>query len=220
MTDLTQYWPPDGIVLQTRRLRLTVIREADFPEAIDAILAGIHNPATMPFGIPWTDAAPAELVPNALRYWWSTRGAVAPDDWKLMFAIRHDGHFVGVQEVRARNFAVTRTVSSGSWLTRSAQGAGVGAEMRAAILLLAFDHLGAQWATTSAFVDNPASNAVSGKLGYRENGLSVQQRRPGERAAHQHYRVTPEQLNRPDWTLQVAGLPPCLQMLGATGQPE
>ncbi|MDQ6659003.1 MAG: hypothetical protein M3Z00_12425 [Actinomycetota bacterium] len=69
MTDLTGYWPPDGIVLQTRRLRLTVIRESDFPEAIDAILAGIHDPATMPFGFPWTDAAPAELVPNALRHW-------------------------------------------------------------------------------------------------------------------------------------------------------
>ncbi|MDQ2848873.1 MAG: hypothetical protein M3Y77_21640, partial [Actinomycetota bacterium] len=69
MTDLTQYWPSAGIVLQTRRLRLTGMRESDFPEAIDAILAGIHDPAAMPFGIPWTDAAPAELVPNALRHW-------------------------------------------------------------------------------------------------------------------------------------------------------
>lgn len=215
MTDLNQLWPPDGIVLQTPRLRLAVIGESDFPEAVEAILAGIHDPAVMPFGMPWTDAPPDELVPNSLRHWWSIRGAVAPDAWTLPFAIRRDGRFVGIQNLQATNFAVTRTVSSGSWLTRSAQGDGVGTEMRAAILLLAFDHLGAEFACTSAFVDNPASNGVSRKLGYTENGVSVQQRRPGERGEHQHYRMTSGRFNRPDWTLQVDGLEPCRAMLGA-----
>lgn len=215
MTDLAQLWPPDGIVLQTPRLRLAVIGESDFPEAVDAILAGIDDPAVMPFGTPWTDAPPDELVPNSLRHWWSTRGAVAPDGWTLPFAIRRDGRFIGIQDLRATNFAVTRTVSSGSWLTRSAQGDGVGVEMRAAILLLAFDHLGAEFACTGTFVDNPASNGVTRKLGYTENGLEVLQRRPGERAAHQNYRLAAVQLNRPDWTLQVDGLEPCRPMLGA-----
>ena len=42
--------------------------------------------------------------------------------------------------------------------------------MRGAVLALAFDGLGAESATTEAFVDNPASAGVSRALGYRPNG--------------------------------------------------
>ncbi len=188
--------------------------EADFPEAIEAILAGIHDPRRMPFGNPWTDAPRDELILNSLRHWWSVRGNVTPEHWQLPFAVRHDDTFVGVQELAAKDFAVTRTVGSGSWLTRSAQGQGIGVEMRTAILLLAFDHLGAEFATTAAFVDNTASNGVSRKVGYLKDGREMLQRRPGEPAEHQRYLLTPDRLNRPEWELGVSGLEPCLRMLG------
>ena len=44
--------------------------------------------------------------------------------------------------------------------------------MRAAVLKFAFESLGAELARSAAFVDNPASAAVSRAIGYRENGRS------------------------------------------------
>ena len=43
--------------------------------------------------------------------------------------------------------------------------------MRAAVLALAFDGLGAEVAETEAFLDNPASAGVSRSLGYQPNGF-------------------------------------------------
>ncbi len=57
-------------------------------------------------------------------------------------------------------------MASGSWLTASAQGRGIGVEMRAAVLHLAFAGLGALEALTSAWEDNVASQRVSLRLGY------------------------------------------------------
>ncbi|MFC7743440.1 GNAT family N-acetyltransferase [Nocardiopsis composta] len=53
-----------------------------------------------------------------------------------------------------------------------APGAGYGTEMRAAALHLGFAELGAATARSEAMSDNPASLAVSGKLGYRTNGTA------------------------------------------------
>ena len=49
--------------------------------------------------------------------------------------------------------------------------------MWAAVLLFAFDHLGARHARSAAFVDNPASLRVSEKLGYRRDGTEAVARR-------------------------------------------
>ena len=90
-------------------------------------------------------------------------------------------------------------MSSGSWLTASAQGRGLGVEMRAAVLHLAFAGLGALEAQTSAWVDNPASQRVSLRLGYEHEGQQLLARR-GEPTAHLRYRLTREawQQNRFD----------------------
>lgn len=47
---------------------------------------------------------------------------------------------------------------------------GLGTEMRSAILHLAFDGLDAREASSEAFADNEASNAVSRSLGYEPTG--------------------------------------------------
>jgi RimJ/RimL family protein N-acetyltransferase len=62
-------------------------------------------------------------------------------------------------------------VGTGSWLARAYQGRGIGLEMRAAALAFAFDHLGADRATSEAFTDNAPSIGVSRSLGYADNGL-------------------------------------------------
>lgn len=63
-----------------------------------------------------------------------------------------------------------REVGTGSWLGRQYQGQGIGTAIRAAVLALAFDRLGAQFATSAAYPHNAASLAVSRKLGYVRDG--------------------------------------------------
>ncbi|MPZ64824.1 MAG: GNAT family N-acetyltransferase [Pseudonocardiaceae bacterium] len=116
-----------------------------------------------------------------------------------------------------RDFAITREVSTGSWLGREHQGRGYGTEMRAAVLLLAFDHLGAVTARSGAFSDNPTSMAVSRKLGYREDGSTTHVRR-GEKVTKIRMLLTCDQLVRPQWTLEVDGLGGCRALLGARSE--
>jgi hypothetical protein len=66
-----------------------------------------------------------------------------PDDWHLNLLIRFDGKVIGNQGVYAKNFAILNEVSTGSWIGRRHQDSGIGTEMRAAVLMFAFDHLGA-----------------------------------------------------------------------------
>jgi RimJ/RimL family protein N-acetyltransferase len=61
----------------------------------------------------------------------------------LEFAVIRRGAVVGSQGVGGRDFAVLREVHTGSWLGRRYQGQGIGTQMRAAVLHMAFDGLGA-----------------------------------------------------------------------------
>ena len=78
--------------------------------------------------------------------------------------------------------------------------------MRQAVCAFMFDCLGAAEITSRAFTDNPASLAVSRKVGYRENGVERLQRRDGEVAVHQRLVLVPEDLNRPPHGLELAGV--------------
>jgi len=211
---LARFWPLLGLRLATPRLVLTPLRDPDMPEVLELILDGVHEPGAMPFYLPWTEAPRDELIPNTLRYWWTSRGALLPTDWALPFVVRMSGSVLGVQDLMAKDFAVTRTVHTGSFLGLAHHGRGVGTEMRAAVLDFAFDHLKAERADSSAFTDNPASLRVSEKLGYSFDGTRVVQRRPGERAVEQRLILTPADFRRPAWRVQVAGLEPCRSMLG------
>jgi len=119
-----------------------------------------------------------------------------------------------MQGMSARRFSATRTVHTGSWLGRSFQGAGLGKEMRAAVLALAFDGLGAQFAETEAFLDNAASNAVSRALGTRTTG-SV--RAPeGVPRETRRFRLTHEGWrSRPRSPVEIEGLTGCQELFGA-----
>ena len=51
--------------------------------------------------------------------------------------------------------------------------------MRQTLCAFLFDHLDAEEITSAAFLDNPASLAVSRKVGYLPNGDFRERRRPG-----------------------------------------
>jgi RimJ/RimL family protein N-acetyltransferase len=86
--------------------------------------------------------------------------------------------------------------------------------MRTAVLALAFEGLGAEVATSAAFVDNVASERVSRVLGYREDGTD----RQAPRGVVQEMRRF--RLDRADWLaltrqpVAIEGLAECLTLLG------
>jgi RimJ/RimL family protein N-acetyltransferase len=202
------------LVLRTPRLTLRPDDDEGVYELAALALRGVHPPEEMPFAYPWTDQAPGDLVRGTLQYHWTKRSQLTSSDWTVNFLVRRDGEVVGEQSLLAKEFPIIREVSTGSWLGTAHQGLGLGTEMRAAVLLLAFDHLGATAARSGAYVDNPASLRVSEKLGYRRDGTSTWVRR-GAAATEIRLVVQATQFVRPEWTLEVDGLAGCRAMLGA-----
>ena len=167
----SRYWPLSGLRVRTPRLELRLPSAADLDALAALAEEGVHDPGVQPFTVPWTDAPPVERAQSAFRYHWSRWGAWQPGDWRLILVADAGGTIVGTQEGGARNFAVLREVGTGSWLGLRHQGRGIGTEMRAAVLHLAFAGLGAEWATSGAYEDNVASLAISRKLGYGPDGI-------------------------------------------------
>jgi RimJ/RimL family protein N-acetyltransferase len=212
----THWWPLFDLVITTPRLVLRPVREGDAPGLIAAVDAGIHDPAEMPFGMAWTDVDPPKRATNGFQHWSRCWADWSPEKWRLPLLIELDGRAIGSQGVHADEFATFRTVETGSWLTRDAQGNGFGTEMRAAVLHFAFEGLGAHVARSEAFADNAASNSVSRKLGYEPDGTNRLAPR-GEPRWTQRYKLTRERWNeiRPDIDITITGLDGCREMFGA-----
>ena len=209
------YWPLFGLRVRTPRLELRYPTDEDLLAVVALAAEGIHDADTMPFYVPWTRAESPDLERGMLQYFWSQRGTLSPARWSLPLAVYEGQQPVGIQDVMAEHFGLTRTVETGSWLVQRAQGRGVGKEMRAAVLHLAFEGLGAMEAYSASFEDNPASAAVSRANGYDSNG-SVLFAREGTPARSMKW-----VLARSGWQLrrrgdiEIEGLDPCRALLGA-----
>ena len=107
-----------------------------------------------------------------------------------------DGEVLGTQSLMANDFPVTRTAETGSWLGLRHHGQGVGTRMRLMILHLLFEGFDGLRATTSAFDDNAASNAVTRRIGYAENGVEVLARE-GKPATSRRYVLDRADVGRP-----------------------
>ena len=203
-----------GLRLRTPALELRWPSLGDLDALADLAALGVHDPDVQPFTIPWTDALPDERARSTMQYHWSRWGSWKPSDWTLELAVIRDGEVAGTQGIGARDFAVLREVGTGSWLGRRFQGHGIGTEMRAAVLHLAFEALGAQHAVSGAFEHNAASLGVSRKLGYRDDGIECHVVR-GHPAVLRRLRLT-----RADWQaarsvpVEIRGLEPCLPFFG------
>jgi RimJ/RimL family protein N-acetyltransferase len=206
------YWPLFDLRVRTPRLELRPPDEGLDMEMARLAGEGIHDPAFMPFTEPWTDVPSPQLERNAVQHYWRNRAEWTPERWFLRLAVIFDGHLVGTQDVHAERFAVLRTVNTGSWLGRAHQGKGIGKEMRAAALHLAFEGLGAVMAYSGAYEDNAPSLAVSAALGYEANGDVIAIRRD------QPARLINLKLPRERWQrrddITIENLEPCLGMFG------
>lgn len=193
-------WPPYALQLTTPSLVLRGMTEADALALAVVVPPDLeHHPAL------------AHLSPAAdvLQAYWRNAGMLTPSDWVLSLTVLRDGVPIGLQALEGKDFRVRRTVDTHSWLVPTARGRGLGKQMRAAVLALAFDGLGAAFAVTEAWADNAASLGVSRALGYVDNGVDVH---PGPRVMQRMV------LERSRWVapfpVAIAGLEACLPLLG------
>lgn len=211
---LVDQFPLVGLRVRTPRLELRLPAPEELAALAELAAEGVHPPDETPFLAQWTDAPPDEVARRVIQFHWRELGAWTAREWSLNLSVFCDGVVVGQQSVGARDVAVTREVRTGSWLGRRHQGRGIGTEMRAAVLHLAFAGLGVDEAVSGALEHNRASLAVSRRLGYRPDGrrrhsvrgaLTVEHRLRLTRADWEQHRTVP---------VTVDGLAPCLPLLG------
>ena len=208
----TPHWPLLDLRITVGDLELRPLVEADLADVVRAIPADLElNPSLPGFDVP-DDVRPA--VVTHLEYW-RAYGTWSPGSWNFYVAVRRDGELLGLQGLEGDDFPTLRTVDTSSWLVAGVRGTGLGKAMRRAVLSLAFDHLGARAAITSAWHDNHASLGVSRSLGYRPNGESFLAR-GDEVDTLVHLRMTAD-----DWTasggstgITVVGVDACRQWFG------
>ena len=213
--DSPEYWPLPGLRLRAGPVELRLPDAADLTALAALAEAGVHDPEVQPFAVAWTDVEPAERAIATMRYHWLCWGSWQPSKWTLNLVTALDGVVVGTQGMSAADFAVMREVGTGSWLGRRYHRQGIGTAMRAAVLALAFDGLGAEFATSAAAIDNAASLRVSRKLGYVADGIerimvrgkpNEQRRLRLDKAGWQAHRTI---------DVTISGLEPCLPFFGA-----
>jgi RimJ/RimL family protein N-acetyltransferase len=209
------FWPFFDLTVRTPRVELRGATDALLEEAAALRVAGIASPGEEPIG-----GDSSLYYPSPEHEWrffkaqWGARAKTTSEWWFTPFAVVVDGQLVGMQEMTAVDFPTLRTVESNSWLGLAHQGQGIGKEMRAAIMHLAFAGFGALRAESVCFFDNARSRAVSLSLGYQPNG-SFLAKRPSGGAVMERYlltRETWEQGRRDD--IEIHGLEPCLAYVG------
>ncbi|MHB1930423.1 MAG: GNAT family N-acetyltransferase, partial [Acidimicrobiales bacterium] len=163
-------WPPFSIRIEVDDVAMRPVRDADLPTLVELLPDDVElDPSSEMF-------AGLDVAGNRRRTFlqgcWRSAGTWSPDAWWLPFLVTHRGSVVGVQTLEADHFRELRVVDSSSWLVPAIRGRGVGVAIRTGVLSLAFDHLGAEAAVSSAREDNVASLGVSRRLGYKDNGIS------------------------------------------------
>jgi RimJ/RimL family protein N-acetyltransferase len=203
-------WPIFDIRLRCREVELRPVREADLPElaALEPDDYDLDPRLVMLPGL--TERQNRQRLFH--QGYWRALGTWSPESWVLHLAVRVGGALAGVQTLEGDDFPELRTVDSASWLTPALRGRGLGVAMRTAALGLAFDHLGALAAVTSATLDNAASLGVSRRIGYQDNGIGFVNSRSG-RITLQHLRLPVE-----SWThgpeVEVHGAEQCRNLFG------
>jgi RimJ/RimL family protein N-acetyltransferase len=211
MTDLA---PLYRLRLLTPRLALRLGTREELEELGRLAERGVHPPEEMPFAVAWTDRiGEPDFLERFVEYHESHLRDWSPERWELGLLVWERGRLAGTQAIFAKSFAETRHVGTGSWLGREFQGRGIGTEMRAAVLELAFRGLSADETESDWLAGNEASRRVSEKLGYVEVAVGSVSPRGAPVPAHD-VRITREAWVCPI-PVTIERLEPCLQLFGA-----
>lgn len=213
-------WPLFDLRLRTPRLELRLPTDEDLLALVALARRGVHDLPRSPFLVPWDEPGSPAFERQFLLHWWGRRAAWSPTSWNLGLVAVADGAPVGMQDLQGSNFGRTRTVATGSWLGLEHQRQGYGTEMRAAVLWLAFEELGAAVAESGYLEGNAASARVSGKLGYRPNGERLIDAEPGTERVERLVRVTQETWVRDLVPVVVEGMDACRGLFGEAELPS
>jgi RimJ/RimL family protein N-acetyltransferase len=203
MTTIASVLPLLGLRITAGPVELRGITDDLIGPLGELAAGGIHAPDAMPFFTPWSLSE--DLPLTIAKYEWKLRAEFSPEEWTAGFAVFWDGELVGSQGISTKDYLITRTGETGSWLGQRFQGRGIGTAMRQVICAFAFDHLDADYVTSGAFTDNPASLAVSKKVGYTNHGWR-RVARQGSQATIQGLVLDPGSLIRYEHALAVEGL--------------
>jgi RimJ/RimL family protein N-acetyltransferase len=200
--------------LRTPRLELRLGTHDELVELGRLAERGVHPPEEMPFAVAWTDRiGEPDFLDGFLAFHEGHVASWSPEAWELGLLVWADRELVGSQGLFAKEFSRRRHVGTGSWLGRAHQGRGIGTEMRAAVLELAFRGLGAERAESDWLEGNEASRRVSEKLGYVEYAVGEKSPRGTPVAEHG------VAVERRDWVcpipVTIERLEACLPLFGA-----
>ena len=171
------YWPVHDLRLRVGDLSLHPLTEADLATLARVLPADVElNPDSPRYSGAAPGTEPGTIVHQD---YWRAMGTWTVDAWRLNFGVWRGDTLLGTQELEGNDFARLRTVDTASFLVPAARGAGLGKQMRRAVLALAFGPLRAEYAITSAWHDNHASLGVSRSLGYVDNGVERHRREGG-----------------------------------------
>ncbi|MGC4110538.1 MAG: GNAT family protein [Nocardioides sp.] len=200
------FWPFFDLRIRSGDVLLRGVTDDDLDALVSAMPDDLElNPANETFDALAPEVDRRRQLVGEL---WKHRGTWSPSAWCLDLAVEVGGRVVGVQALEAEQFPLLRTVDSFSWLSADVRGQGLANLMRAGVLALAFDQLGAEVAVSSARTDNAPSLAVSYRMGYVDNGLS-RTNTPTGPFELQHVRITREAWAATGRTAVVTGFEAC-----------
>jgi RimJ/RimL family protein N-acetyltransferase len=211
--------PLHDLRLWTPRLELRLGTRSELVQLARLAEQGVHPPEEMPFAIAWTDRiGEPDFEESFLAFHEGHLAEWLSENWALGLLVWKGSTLVGTQELFGQGFAEHGLVGTGSWVGEAYQRHGIGTEMRAAVLELAFRGLGAREAESGWLDGNDASRRVSEKLGYAEVDERTQSPR-GEPVREHVMRISSDAWRSPV-VVEIAGLEPCLPLFGVSGGPS
>lgn len=136
--------------------------------AVVAEPGGVVEPGRERELLGWPSDAGDVAARRFLEGAWRLRETPTAVRWRAPLAVIDGGRALGLAVLSHDHHDPAGTVRTSSWLARAEQGRGLGRRVRLMLLELAFGHLGATRAVTSAAEGNAASLRVSQRCGYRE----------------------------------------------------
>lgn len=189
--------------ISTPRLELRIPDPAQWRTYAEAVAGRVVGPESAHFVGSWAQLVSPEFEESFVAARHRTLTSCTASRWGIELGAFLDEELVGQASLYGRDFLVAREVITASGLRADLRGRGLGTEMRAGILALAFTRVGAKVAWSGASLDNVASNRVSEKLGYENVGLETRKTGGGE-AVFTRQRLAME-VWKPTTGIRVAG---------------
>ncbi len=154
--------------IETSRLILRPPVEEDWRDVYDGAsdLAVSRMMSVIPY--PYQPSDAQEFIGRVIQHW----DATPQTDYTFFLESKDSGKVIGSSGLHGVD-RFNGTAKTGSWIRQDHWRRGYILEAKVPILDFAFDTLGLRRIETSAFMHNAASQAMSAKLGFVREGVSI-----------------------------------------------